>query len=608
MKKTILLIHFFILFLFSATAQNEEQKMQWFADAKLGIFIHWGIYAVDGISESWSFFNNYVNYNDYKKQLKGFTAKNYNPQQWVNLIKESGAKYAVITSKHHDGVSLWNSNQPTALTIPKHSAVKKDVLTPFVAALKKSGLKTGIYYSLPDWSHTNYDIFTRDLKRYKLSEDSKRFADFVKYYQGQLTEISKQFKPDLLWFDGDWEHTADEWKAKETRLLLQQYNPNIIINARLKGHGDYDTPEQGVPVEKPTSKYWELCYTMNDSWGYQTFDKNYKTPFMLIRTLVDCISKGGNLLLDIGPKADGTIPQEQIDILKGIGRWTKKHAEAIYGTQAGIDQKYFSGRSALSKDKKNLYLYLENNGNGLASLRGIQSAITKVTVVGTNENVPFQNEDYTNWLNISGITKDKDITVLKVSFNKPIQLLKTTENEASSNSCDNYLGNYTQKTIATICQDISTGKNCFSKEPLLMNRQAENTFIQQLTPAVKNWVIKNTEALYNTGKGLSDGLYAGHSALSQDKKTIYLFIEGMPNGPVSLKGIENGIARIRIVGDGTLLTYKVFDKLYWNPTPGIVYIDVPKERLDKHVTVIAILLDGPVKEHRKEVKAIESNL
>ena len=319
-----------IIPVFAQKSDLESKKMEWFDDAKLGIFVHWGIYAVDGISESWAFFNNYISHENYLKQLNGFTAKNYNPEEWAKLIKDSGAKYTVITSKHHDGIALWDSKAPEGLTTVKHAAAKKDVLTPFIKATQANGLKTGLYYSLPDWSHPYYDIKTRTQKRYNLTDEPKRWGQFVNFYQQQLTELSKQYKPDLLWFDGDWEHSSEEWKAEQTLSLLRKYNPNIIINSRLNHHGDYDTPEQGIPVMKPHSRYWELCYTMNDSWGYQPFDTKYKTPNMIIRTLVDCIAMGGNLLLDIGPMADGTIPSEQVNILKELGRWTNKHAEAIY--------------------------------------------------------------------------------------------------------------------------------------------------------------------------------------------------------------------------------------------------------------------------------------
>lgn len=161
---------------------DQEYKMEWFSNAKLGIFIHWGIYSVNGISESWSFFNNYINHDTYMKQLAGFGAENYHPQEWVNLIKESGAKYAVITTKHHDGVALWDSEAVKATTTLNHSVAKRDLITPFVSELQKSGLKTGLYFSLPDWSYPDYDIFTRERKRYDINKEPKRWDTFVNYY------------------------------------------------------------------------------------------------------------------------------------------------------------------------------------------------------------------------------------------------------------------------------------------------------------------------------------------------------------------------------------------------------------------------------------------
>jgi alpha-L-fucosidase len=345
----------------NVNAQNplsENKKMEWFQNAKLGIFIHWGIYSVDGISESWSFFNNYINHENYMKQLNGFSASKFDPVYWAKLIKDSGAKYAVITTKHHDGISMWDSNAEKAITIPKNSLAKKDVITPFVTELKKSGLKTGLYYSLPDWSHPYYDINTRTKKRYEIKSEPKRWLSFIRYYQSQLDDLSNQYKPDLLWFDGDWEHSSEEWQAPQTLENLRKSNPDIIINSRLNNHGDYETPEQGIPVIAPQTKYWELCYTMNDSWGYQPFDHNYKTPNMLVRTLADVISMGGNLLLDIGPKADGSIPEEQVKILKNLGRWTSKYSEAIYNTRRGIPCSYISKRLKISRKYMALQLSL----------------------------------------------------------------------------------------------------------------------------------------------------------------------------------------------------------------------------------------------------------
>lgn len=193
-------------FLAYAQEMPKEERMEWFKDAKLGIFIHWGIYAVDGIDESWSFYNGYISHEDYLKQLHGFTAENYRPEEWAKLIKESGAKYAVITSKHHDGVALWDT-KANDLSIPQQSPAKRDVLTPFINASREEQLKVGIYYSLLDWSHPDYPNFTRTKKRYE--EDSIRWNRFVDFNFQQLAELS-QYHPDLFWFDGDWEQSAEK--------------------------------------------------------------------------------------------------------------------------------------------------------------------------------------------------------------------------------------------------------------------------------------------------------------------------------------------------------------------------------------------------------------
>ena len=414
-----------------------HKKMAWFKDAKLGIFIHWGIYAVNGIDESWSFFNEYLSHEDYLKQVDGFTAKNYNPQYWASLIKDSGARYAVLTSKHHDGFALWDSKYGE-LNVTK-SPAKNDLVGPFVEELRRQKLKVGLYYSLPDWSYEDYPNQTRNKKRY--SNDTVRWGKFLNYYHGQLKELNARYKPDLWWFDGDWEFGAEKWKASQVRNFLLEGNSKTIINSRLRSYGDYATPEQGVPVVKPKSEYWELCMTMNNSWGYQGNDKAYKTPNQIIRIFTDCISMGGNLLLDIGPKADGTIPDEQVNILAELGRWTNKHQEAIFGTRAGLPPGHFEGPTTLSKDGQTLYLFL------------------------------------------------------------------------------------TQKTIH----------------------------------------------------------------------------------PIVIKGLKNQINRIRIVGEGTKLSHQVVGKMYWSEVPGLLYIDVPEEKQDAQVTVVALQLKGKVDLYREDGQVIESN-
>ncbi|WP_448104531.1 alpha-L-fucosidase [Pedobacter panaciterrae] len=616
MKKRITPLLFVIMLCGKVNAQqpgakdidDKKQKMEWFANAKLGIFIHWGIYSVNGISESWSFFNNYINHDNYMKQLDGFTAANYRPEEWVKLIKESGAKYTVITTKHHDGVSLWNTKAIDATTTLKQSAAKKDVITPFIKAVKKSGLKTGIYFSLPDWSHPDYDGFTRDRKRYKLSEEPKRWNKFQKYLHTQMNELSVNFKPDLLWFDGDWEHSAEEWQAGKISADLKKYNPNIIINSRLNHHGDYETPEQGIPVLRPNSEYWELCYTMNDSWGYQPYDFKYKSPNMIVRTLVDCISMGGNLLLDIGPKADGTIATEQGNILKGLGRWTKKHAEAIYGTHAGLPAGHFNGKTALSADKKTLYLYADwVPDNGGLLLSGIRSAVRSAKIVGSDLKATFVTNGENISINIPASAADQDVTVIALKFDNPVEVNDQSWISLSFNDLTNKRADY-KSQINNIASSLHNGVNPFKDTDLPTDGLDFEAGKKGLNPELYKWVTKNAESLYKTGKGLPEGHYQGASALSADKQTVYLFVEGKPTGPIALKGIKNKVSRIRIVGEGTMIEPEIYNKLYWSSVPGIVYIPLPKDRLDKDLTVVAVLLDGPIDLYREKVGAIESNL
>ncbi|MFO7852442.1 MAG: alpha-L-fucosidase [Bacteroidota bacterium] len=408
--------------------KEKAERMQWFEEAKLGIFIHWGIYAVKGIDESWSFYNGYISYDDYMKQLEGFTADNYNAAKWASLIKESGARYAVLTSKHHDGVALWDSRY-SDLNVVDQTPAGRDLIEPFVKELRKKKLEVGLYYSLLDWSHPDYPNFTREKKRY--TDDPERHAAFTEFNHGQIVELSKKYKPDLFWFDGDWEQSAEWWKAKEIRDMVLDYKSDAIINSRLQGYGDYDTPEQGLPVKAPDSEYWELCMTMNDSWGYQHNDNNYKSSSQIIRIFAECLSMGGNLLLDIGPMADGTIPGEQVNILEEMGRWTSKHSEAIYGTKAGLPPGCFYGPSTLSPDSTKLYLFMDGRHvDGQLMLEGVKNKINRIYVVGNGTRLEHKEYLRPYWSNHAGLifidvpdeVVDDKMTVICLILNGKIDL------------------------------------------------------------------------------------------------------------------------------------------------------------------------------------------
>lgn len=413
------------------TPAQKEERMEWFDHAKLGIFIHWGIYSVRGVPESWSFFNGYLSHDEYMRQLDGFTAENFDPREWLDLIKESGAQYTVITAKHHDGVALWHTKLSNLNVVDKTPA-RRDLIEPFVAQARAHGLKLGFYYSLPDWSDDRYNVITRQSNRYDIAHDPARWESFKTFQAGQLAELSR-WKPDLLWFDGDWEHSPDEWDSPAIVSRLRAANPRIIVNSRIGGSlGDYATPEQGVPVVRPADRYWELCMTMNDSWGYQHTDTNYKTPHMLLRTFVDCLSNGGNLLLDIGPRADGTIPPEQVAILKEFARWTKKHKEAIYPTRAGILPEHFQGYTTLNQKGDILYLYLPYKPNGPIEIKGLMNQVNRAWVVGNGAmlNYKVHNKNYWSpvpgnlYIDVPPTVLDPQITVIALLLDGPAKLYR----------------------------------------------------------------------------------------------------------------------------------------------------------------------------------------
>ncbi len=403
--------------------------MQWFADAKLGIFIHYGIYAVNGIGESWSFHNKQISWPDYMKQLNGFTASKYDPQYWADLIKESGARYAVITTKHHDGVALWDTKE-NHYSVVKNSPARKDLVKPLFEALRKDGIKCGAYFSLIDWSHPDYPGFLKDSSRYKLADHLEKWLKFQHFFQGQLKEISDWFNPDLYWFDGDWEHSAEEWQSEKVRSMLLARNPGTIINGRLQGYGDYDTPEQNFPVSRPHYNWWELCMTINNNWGYQPKDTNWKTPFEVITIFADVVSNGGNLLLDIGPKEDGTIPPEDVHVLEELGKWNHKHSEAIFGALGGIPQGHFYGPTTLSKDSTILYLFLPGKTSGQVVLKGLDNTIRDIEVLGEGTHLSHKVVGKIYWSPVPGLVyipvpekvQDPYVTVLKVVLDKPVKL------------------------------------------------------------------------------------------------------------------------------------------------------------------------------------------
>ena len=425
----------------------------WFKKAKLGIFIHWGLYAVNGITESWPIAQGQMSRDEYYKQKDGFTAENYDPKEWAKLFKAAGANYAVLTTKHHDGFALFDT-EFTNFNAVKASPAKRDLVKPYCDALREEGLKVGLYFTNTDWADDDHLRVITDKTQAGIDEMSKTPTQFNHYfdapipvgdnreelnecwqrfmtrYKGEIEELMTRHKPDVFWTDVMVYRDGFSWECEEVKNMIETLSPNTICNGRLGEYGDYENPEMYVPL-RPLNEEWELCNTFNDSWGYQPNDKNYKNIRQIVRILCECISKGGNLLIGTGPDAKGDIPQEAKSLMLQLGEWTKKYAEAIYPTEKGLDPAYFLGGSTLSEDKKTLYLFSYDNSSEKLLLNGVRNNIKRITSLKNGQELshivgpgaPWINMPGLIWIDLPKSATDDVCTVIKIEFNEPIDIV-----------------------------------------------------------------------------------------------------------------------------------------------------------------------------------------
>jgi len=233
-------------------------------------------------------------------------------------------------------------------------------------------------------------------------EDPEKWQEFLEFNNHQLKELMSNYGTvDLLWFDGDWERSAAQWKMPEFREYLHTLNPNVVLNSRMQGYGDYETPEQGIPLYGPKGE-WEFCTTINDSWGYRPSDNDYKSSGQIVRMFCHCITLGGRMLLDIGPKEDGTLDERQAKVLLDLGGWIHDHKEAVFGTEKGLDYNHFLGGSTISADKKTMYLFVYDKPQETLCVKGIKTPVKKVTVLHTGEELRFSYTGSLPWSGIPG--------------------------------------------------------------------------------------------------------------------------------------------------------------------------------------------------------------
>ncbi len=384
------------------TAAERDARMQWWRDARFGMFIHWGVYAVPagtydgkqigGIGE-WIMNHGKIPMHTYQQFAKDFNPTNYDAEAWVKLAKQAGMKYIIITTKHHDGFALFDS-KASDWNIVKATPYGRDVLEPLADACRKHGLKLGFYYSqAQDWNNGGsasggkWDpAQERDMDDYidqvavpQVKEILTRYGDF----------------PDVLW----WDTPTDMNQERAARLLpLLKLKPGIIHNNRLGGgyKGDTETPEQRIPAAGYPGRDWETCMTMNDTWGFKSYDQNWKSTETLIRNLVDIASKGGNYLLNVGPTADGRIPDPSIDRLQAMGAWMKRNGEAIYGTSASPFQRLPWGRCTTKRgaEETTLFLHVFNwPNNGRLLVPGLMNSVASAELLATGDRLRAYSEE-----------------------------------------------------------------------------------------------------------------------------------------------------------------------------------------------------------------------
>ena len=391
--------------------------MKWYREARFGMFIHWGLYAIPARGE-WVRSFEQMPESEYLPFFEEFDPEDYDPRKWVRAAKQAGMRYVILTAKHHDGFCLFDSQYTDFKST--NTKLGRDIVADFLEAVRAEGLKAGLYFSLLDWHHPDYPHYgdknhpMRNNPAY--SNEERVFERYLEYMHAQVRELCTNYgKLDIMWFDFSYGNMRGEtWRATELVNMVRSLQPGVIIDNRLEVsgegygslaecdptpyHGDFVSPEQMIPPNGiqdvyGNDLYWEACVTMNGNWGYHAADKFYKPAPLLIKKLVECVSKGGNLLLNVGPDARGNIPEESMDRLKAIGKWMMKNSKSIYGGgKAGLEKPDY-GRVTRNGDR--LYFHIYENTLGPLPLLGLrEQEISSLRYLATGAEVRIS----TSWV------------------------------------------------------------------------------------------------------------------------------------------------------------------------------------------------------------------
>ena len=413
------------------TPQQHDARMQWWREARFGMFIHWGLYAIPagewqgkpekGAGE-WIMNQMHIPVKEYEPLLHQFNPTKFDADKWAAIARDAGMKYIVITSKHHDGFSLFNSKfgDYNVMDTPFHRDIMKELST----ATRGAGLKMCWYHSILDWHDPN-------------AQKDETFPIYEQRMRNQVQELLTNYGPiGIMWFDGDWIKQWNDREGESLYKLCRALQPNVIVNNRV-GHarggmngfskpggltGDYATPEQEIPDKVAPDVDWETCMTMNDTWGYKKNDLNFKSARTLIRNLVDIASKNGNFLLNVGPTAEGEIPPQSVERLAAIGQWMKTNGEAIYATHGSPFGKLPYGRATVKDGKVYIHVFdMPADGKLVVPMRNLPA---KAQALGfPDSTVEVRSGANGVELTISNPPKDADATVIALDVAGPIEVI-----------------------------------------------------------------------------------------------------------------------------------------------------------------------------------------
>jgi alpha-L-fucosidase len=374
--------------------------MDWFTAARFGLFIHWDHASQQGYEASWPLLGP-GGFNGkpaptaaaYHASAATFDPCAWDPGRLASLAKAAGMRYAVFTSKHHSGWTSWPSKAaPFTIASSPYGKRGGDLVGEYTTAFRNAGLRVGLYFSLADWSHPDYPAWTDDQRPYRHRveiTDPAAWQRFRTTMKDQLTELLTTYGPiDLLWFDGQWGRTTDEWDSGDLLRHIRSLAPEVVINDRLPEAGDYRTPEQFIPPQG-YAEPWETCQTLNDTWAYVPEDQAYKSAAEVIRGLVEVVSRGGNLLLNVGPRGDGSIPEPEVETLYALADWIPAHAESVFDVTRGLEPWQFYGPT--TGRGNTLYLHLVGWPETSTTVRGVDPArVHAVTLLSTGDSLAYK--------------------------------------------------------------------------------------------------------------------------------------------------------------------------------------------------------------------------